>query len=401
MNRPYRLGVILSHPIHYYVPLFKLLGKCSDIDVTVLYCSDAGVREDYCPELGRNYRFDTPLLDGYGYRFIHNTSPFPSIFNFWGLINPGLIGEIRRGRFDAVMVMGWAHFSMLLAVAGARLSGTAVLMHGDSAPLYPLPWLKRTAKRIILRTLFRFVDAYLVCGTLNGQFYSQYGAERERMFLAPWSVDNEFFIRESDRHRMEWADHRRQLGLGPNQTVFIFVGKIVERKRPFELVQAIEQLSVEGEAVSLLIIGDGPDRRRIEEYVAQRRLEFIRFLGFVNQSEMPKYYSLSDVFVLPSEKDPRGTVTNEAMACGLPIVISDRVGVWGEGDIVRHDDNGYVFPFGRHDLLVEYLRDLARNKEKRVAMGQRSREIIKGWSHEVFVSGLRGALGFVGRRKSQ
>lgn len=399
VRRPYRLGMVLSHPIHYYVPLFRLLGKCSDIDLTVLYCSDAGVKEDYCPELGRYYQFDTPLLDGYKCRFVRNFSPRPSIFKFWGLINPGLLSEIRRERFDSVMVMGWGHFSLLLAIIGARLSRAAVFMHGDSAPLYPLPWLKRAAKRVILRTLFKGIDAYLVCGTLNKQFYLQYGAEHGRMFFAPWAVDNDFFIRESDRYRTQQVEHRRQLGLDPGETVFVFVGKLVERKRPFDLVRAIEKLAAEGERVALLLIGDGPDRRRIEEYTKLRELQCVRFLGFVNQSEMPKFYSLSDVFVLPSEMDPRGTVTNEAMACGLPVVISDRVGVWGEGDIVRHNDNGYVFPFGRHDLLVEYLRDLARNKEKRKAMGQRSREIIKGWSHDVFVAGLREALYFVGRRK--
>jgi glycosyltransferase involved in cell wall biosynthesis len=396
--KPYRLCMVLSHPIHYYVPLFKILETSPAIDLTVLYCSDAGVRKDYCPEFGATYQFDTPLLDGYRFEFIKNISPWSSVFHFWGLVNPGLLKQISRGQYDAVMVMGWGHLSMLIAILAARLSGTSVFMHGDSAPIYPLPWLKRLAKQCILRMLFRCVDAFLVCGTLNKLFYQQYGADPGRMFLTPWAVDNEFFIRESDRFRIHRAVLRRELNLAPNSTVVIFVGKMVQRKRPFDLVLAVEKLVAEGEQVSLLFVGIGPDKERIEEYTRRRGLSDVHFLGFVNQSEIPKLYAVADVFALPSEMDPRGTVTNEAMACGLPIIISDRVGVWGDGDIVRHGENGYVFQFGRSDLLIGYLRDLARHEDKRKAMGDRSREIIRDWNHHRFGAGLLEALKYVSVR---
>lgn len=396
--RPYRLAMVMPLPIHYYTPLMRRLAATDDIDLTVLYCSDAGSGDTYCPEIGGTYRVDLPLLDGYRSTFLPNRAPRPTPFNFWGLVNPGLLGAIRRGRFDGVMVMGWGHVSMFLALAAARITGTPVFMHGDSASLYPLPPVKRWVKDLRVRLVCAAVDAFLVCGALNRQFYLDYGVSPDRMFFTPWAVDNDFFAHASDEARPHRDDERRQLGIDPHATTFVYAGKLTARKRPLDLLVAVYTLAREGRNVALLFAGEGLERERLERYVADHLMTGVRFLGFVAPSRMPRIYAVSDAFVLPSEQDPRGTVTNEAMACGLPIVVSDRVGVWGDGDIVRHGDNGFVYPCGRVDLLTDHLRALAVDPARRLAMSRRSREIIAGWNHGVFVDGLREALGFVGRR---
>jgi len=126
--------------------------------------------------------------------------------------------------------------------------------------------------------------------------------------------------------------------------------------------------------------------------VKERNIPNVRFLGFVNQSRMPRMYALADVFVLPSARDHRGTVVNEAMACGLPIVITDQVGVWGEVDIVRNCDNGFVFPAGDIDRLAELLDTLVNDEALRSRMGARSLEIISAWDYESDIDGILSAL---------
>lgn len=400
--RPYRVAFVLPLPIHYYAPLMRRVAASPDIDLTVLYCSDTGVRETHCLEMGRSYRVDMPLLEGYRSRFVRNVAPRPTAFRFWGLINPGLVPILRAEKFDAVMVMGWGHASMFIALAAAKLSGTPVLMHGDSASLYPAPLWKRWLRDLRLRVVFSAVDAYLVCGTLNREFYLEYGASPDRMFFTPWAVDNDFFMTASDNARAHRDEERRRLAIDRRATVFLFVGKLVPRKRPLDALRAVRTLVEERRHVVLLFAGDGPERVRLERYAADHDLtRAVRFLGYVPQSDMPRVYAMSDVFVLPSEKDPRGTVTNEAMACGLPIVISDRVGVWGDGDIVRHGENGFVYPCARVDLLTDSLREMCAGPERRIRMGRRSREIISAWNHDVFVEGLRDALRFVRRREER
>jgi glycosyltransferase involved in cell wall biosynthesis len=114
---------------------------------------------------------------------------------------------------------------------------------------------------------------------------------------------------------------------------------------------------------------------------------------------MPLFYALADIFVLPSSLDPRGTVTNEAMACELPVVISNMVGIYGEGDIVRDGDNGFVYQVGDNDRLATLLDRLVEDGELRRRMGARSWEIIRRWNFERDVEGLLQALAFVSERR--
>jgi glycosyltransferase involved in cell wall biosynthesis len=147
--------------------------------------------------------------------------------------------------------------------------------------------------------------------------------------------------------------------------------------------------------VSVLFMGDGRERHTLEAYAREHGVASVHFVGFVNQSEMPSYYALADVLVLPSSFDPRGTVANEAMACGLPVVISTRVGIYGEGDIVRDGENGFVYPVGDNDALAELLDRLVEDESLRRRMGQRSWEIIREWNFERDVEGVLRALNHV------
>lgn len=393
-----RLAMVYSHPIHYYAPLLRKIAAEPSIDLTVLFCSTAGATREYCPDLGGYYQFDLPLLSGYRSVVVPNRSPRPTIFKFSGLFNPGLASELQRGRFDAVVVHGWGHLSMLIAIAKARLARIPVLVYGDSADTRPLgsQWLgKSVAKRLYLRTLLPAFNAYLVSGTFNRDFYRHFGASDDRMFLAPWSVDNDFFIEGSRTWRPGRDALLQEIGLDPAAPVFLWVGKMVKAKRAIDLLGAAERLVLNGRQVSVVLAGDGPERPALEAYVRDRGLSWVRFLGFVNQSGMPRTYALADVFVQPSEREARATVVNEAMASSLPVVVSDGTGVWGEGDIVRHGENGFVFRSHDVDDLARALEPLAADPSLRACMGQRSLEIIRTWSHDAFVDGLRRALAFV------
>jgi glycosyltransferase involved in cell wall biosynthesis len=164
----------------------------------------------------------------------------------------------------------------------------------------------------------------------------------------------------------------------------------MELKNPLHLLQAVERMRHRSR-VAVLFMGDGRERAALEAYARDRGLE-AHFLGFVNQLEMPSRYALADVLVLPSSTDNRGTVTNEAMACGLPVVISNMVGIYGEGDILRHGENGFVYRLGDNDALAAFLDRLVEDEPLRRRMGERSWEIIREWNFERDVDGVVRAL---------
>ena len=129
----------------------------------------------------------------------------------------------------------------------------------------------------------------------------------------------------------------------------------------------------------LVFAGDGPERSNLERRATELGLaDRVRFLGFLNQSQLPSAYCAADLFVLPSLFEPFGLVVNEAMLCGLPVAVSDRVGA--KFDLVRPDENGYVFPAGDVEALAAILRQILPDAEKRARMGAAARQRMETWS---------------------
>jgi glycosyltransferase involved in cell wall biosynthesis len=335
------------------------------------------------------YAWDIPLLEGYQYYFLRNYSLSESVSGFWGGVNPAILKELWTGRYDAVLLTGWYYASSILAFFGGWLTHTPIFIYGDSVSIQRRPWWIRAIKRIVLTGLFRTFSAFLISGTFNREFYAQYDVPVSKMFPFPWAIDNEYFFQQAARGRRQRAETRRQFGIPVDKPIIVFSGKLIPRKRPLDLLQAFEKL---GSDAVLLYVGEGELREELEHYVQEHNIFGVQFIGFVNQSHIPLVLSACDIFCLPSAHDPRGTVVNEAMACGLPVVVSEGVGVWGEEDIVRPGENGFVHKIGDIQALANYLHRLLSDEKLRLQMGQRSQAIIEKWGYEECLDGLLNAL---------
>lgn len=381
-----RVALVASHVIQYQDPFFRLLAADRDIDLTVFYCSRAGADVYRDEDMKTSLRWDLELLQGYRYRFLRN---FGRGDGYPRLINPGIIPAIVRGSHDAVILfLGWGTITSLLAIAACRISDTPFLLFGDSS--FPPPedrWRARI-RAGFLRTIFRLSSGFLVSGVLNAQYYRHYAADERRFFLVPWAIDNERFLAESRFAPGEREAMRARFDIAPDRVAFVFSGKLIPRKDPLTLLRAVAAMGHRDRAV-VVFLGDGELREELETFARARGLD-VRFAGFVNQTELPKFYAMCDAFVLPTLDDPRGTVINEAMACGLPVVVTDRTGPIG--DIARHGDNAFVFPAGDAGALATWLERLASDDALRERMGHRSHDIIADWSYQRGVEGVKEAL---------
>jgi len=381
-----RLGIVASHPIQYQVPLYRALSMVDGVDVTVLFLTRHGAVASVDHEFGLEMQFDVPLLEGYRHRFLLNVSPRPDPRGFFGSVNPGLMREYGfRAKADVVLVHGWFALSHWLAFAAASASQTPILLRGDSnaeAEL-SLSRVKRYVKQRVLGSLLRHVACCVAIGYLNREFYRLYGVSDDRIGWAPYSVDNERFVRGGVIGAESRVARLKGLGLDPTKPTVLFAGKLQPWKRPEDLLRAVSYSDLE---MNVLIIGDGPLRRGLEsKYGGDAR---IRFLGFVNQLEISQWYGASDMYVLPSSREQWGLGVNEAMAAGAVPVVSSAVGC-------RYDligpDCGRIFEVGDVEHLRATLRALGARPRLRREMRHAAMRRVRSYSIERTADGIVSA----------
>ncbi len=383
MSRPYRLAFLTSHPIQYQAPLFRALAQRPEIDLTVLFCSDQGARAYYDPGFGASFAWDIPLLEGYRSVFLPNLNRRGGPGRFFGLVNPSIVIELRRGHFDALVVHGWAYLTNWLAFAAASVLGIPLMIRGETNGLRePTGW-RRRLKRLLLGALFRRTAACLAIGSLNRRFYCDYGVAADRLFFTPYAVDTAFFHKMA-KTAAPRETLRAERGVSPETTVFLFCGKLIPVKRPLDVVSAFQRLGAHGRAV-LMYAGDGPMRMDVER--AADTLD-VRILGFRNQTELPHDYMVADVLVLPSEFEPWGLVVNEALAFGLSIIASDQVGA--APDLVKPEAGGQIIPIGDIDALALAMRRCIETPVRHARV--EAKRLVDTWTIGRSVDGIVDAL---------
>jgi glycosyltransferase involved in cell wall biosynthesis len=372
----YRVLAIATHPAQYQAPLFRRMAARADLDLHVAYCTLRGAEAAHDPEFGATVKWDIPLLDGYAWTLLPNSGSGAE--SFFGLRNPGLWKLIHEGKFDAVLCyVGYVRASFWIACFAAKFSRTAFLFGTDTHTLTPRDgrmW-KRRVKRIFWPFLFRMADQVIVPSSGGLGLMRSLGIRDDRITLTPYVVDNDWWLAESshvdrDAVRTSW-------GASPNDTVILFCAKLQPWKRPLDILHAFAKVSLPN--ARLIFAGEGPLRSVLETQASALGISSrVRFLGFVNQSQLPAVYKSADLMVLPSEYEPFAVVVNEAMLCGCPVAASDRVGA--ARDLIAHGRTGFVYPCGDVDALVALLRQATSGETRLSLIGRAARARMESWS---------------------
>lgn len=398
-----RLAYLVSHPIQYQAPLLRRIALEPDIDLTVLFGSDFSVRGYQDRGFGVEVAWDTPLLEGYRSEFLRplrdNGTVSPT-----APISRGIYRRLQQQdgspAFDAVWVHGYASVNSLQAILAANALGIPVLLRAESwlADRVRNPWTL-AVKTAFFQLLRKGVAAVLPIGTVNAAYWTHYFGRSVPQFLMPYAVNNEYFAGLAEAAAAREQELRAELGLAAGRPVILFASKLQQRKHADHLLEAYRRFIEDREPPDrpyLIIVGDGEQRAQLEAQAVQLGLSDVRFTGFRNQSELPRFFQLADVFVLPSRHEPWGLIVNEAMASGCPVIVSTDVGC--HLDLITDGVEGCVYPAGNIDALTRALRQVFSSPESPAKMGECAQQRIKAWTYEEDVSGLRRALAAVTRK---
>lgn len=385
----YRVLAIGSHPVQYMSPLLRRMAQHPQLDLSVVYCTLHGAQPAHDPDFNTTVQWDIPLLDGYSWQEIPNRGSGAD--SFWGLCNPDLWKIIRNGRFDAVLCyLSYISASFWISFFASRLSKTPFLFGTDASSILPRDgarW-KVHFKTALWPRLYSLADQVFVPSNATRDLMLSLGLPAERVTLTPYSVDNDWWMARSQKVDREAV--RASWGAGPETRVILFCAKLQPWKRPLDLLRAFAQAHLLD--ALLVYAGEGAQRRELEMEASRLGVsERVRFLGFLNQTQLPPVYTASDLMVLPSEYEPFAVVVNEASCCSCAVVTSDRVGA--ARDLVVPVDPGLVYPCGDVAALSTLLVNLCGDRTRLRHLGQASKVRMATWSPEDTVTGTVAAVG--------
>lgn len=346
-----KLGVVASHPIQYQVPWFRKLAERMDLTVFFAHQPDARAQG---AGFGKAFVWDVDLLSGYRHEFLANMAKTPGTSYFFGCDTPAVAERITEEKFDAVILTGWNLKCYWQASKVCRTLGIPVVVRGDSQLGTPRSKVKQLVKEVVYRILLRQFDGFLCVGARNREYLKHYGVGDARIFSAPHFVDNDWFAARAAQGNP--ARVRTGWGCRENDAVVMFAGKFIQEKRALDLLHAVASMPESGRPL-VVMVGAGRLESNLRDAASGAGIQVV-FTGFKNQSELPELYAAADAIVLPSFSETWGLVVNEAMACGVPVVVSDACGC--APDLVEVGVTGFTYPCGDVAALAECLKEIVR-----------------------------------------
>ena len=325
-SRP-KVVIVTNIPAPYRVHQFALLADGKRYDYLVYFCAASEPNRQW--RQPGNYRFRHEILNARPHTFLGGYSYFI----------PGFLFRLLREKPRVVIVGGFS-LQLLLARLYARLRHAGVIVMNDSNILYEqsLPGWRTTLRRLLVRG----IDGGIGCSRLGMEYLRWLGVPSDRIALSRCVNDVTSFSERTRAFRERRAEERRRLGLPGEALVLLFVGRLENCKGIRELLDAFEAVRAGGAGdLHLLLVGDGPLSDPLGRIVLERSLgSFVTFAGFKSYEEMPRFYALADLAVVPTLKECYSLVVSEAIAAGIPVLCSTFAGA---RDLLEDGCRGRLF----------------------------------------------------------
>ncbi|HZF08592.1 MAG TPA: glycosyltransferase [Thermoanaerobaculia bacterium] len=366
-----RITFLVERPTQFEAPFFRYVAQAAgtsgdEHELRVLFTGEEVGRPVFDPELGQEIAWGFDLLAGYPHAIVPARGR-----GRW------LARAISRESCDLLIVNGYTRWVYLLAAALARRAGVPTALRLDSVLWDAAAGPGRGKPLLFSLLLLPLFDLFLGVGTLTLDYLTACGVPAERRGLFPYAVDVEHFRAASHLGADERAAARERLGMpaGSNGAKAVLaVAKLAPREAPWDLLRALPFLPGD---VRLLLAGDGPARADLERLAAELGPDRVRFLGYVPYGELPALYAAADLFVHPVREERWGVSVAEALACGLPVVTSSRVGA--AHDLVIPGGNGAVYPAGEPRQLAQCIAEALALDPGRIAAT--SRAVLARWDY--------------------
>lgn len=382
MNKDRKIDFIIIQNIisPYKTLLFNTLKKVinDELSFKVLYLAETeNIREWKIDKRGIKFPYEV-LFKG-SINTVNAIKMADKIYKKMNCYNP-----------EIIIIGGYNYFAYWAALIWVKIHKKKIAIIIESHYLdKPRTIIKENIKKLFVSSC----DVVFVSGKRHKEYVINLGLHAEKIYIIKGvggvniSLLNQRKIKRFKANKIKLCKEMNM----PCKNYFLFVGRFSPEKNIIYLLECFGKLQEEGlEEWGLILVGNGPQKKEIESFINKNKIKNVVLPGFVQKEEIPFYYAISNIFVLPSISEPWGLVVNEAIACGLPVLVSNRCGCYP--DIVHDGENGFSFnPFNEKEL-IKFMKNITRGKYNLEIMSKASLKIIKDYTPEKSSEIIKNAI---------
>ena len=372
----HRVAILTEIISPYRIPVFNALAKHKGIDLKVIFLAETDPALRQWRVYKDEIRFSYEILPSRRFR----------AGNAHLLLNAKLSASLQKFSPASIICGGYNYIASWRALMWARRRGVRFVLWSESNAQDARG--QRMSVEFLKAHFLKRCDRFVVPGRSAFEYLRSLGSPAESIFTAPNAVDNAYFAAQAENARAHATEFREKLKL-PSRFI-LFVGRLVPEKGIFDLLEAYAKLdSGLRSEVGLVFAGDGVSREELARRAKCISPGTVCYPGFAQREDLAGLYALAETLVLPTHSDPWGLVVNEAMACGLPIIVSSVAGC--SPDLVEDGWNGYIVPPRDSEKLSVAIDSLLRQPHLKQRMSAHSSERIRNYSPEACADGLAAA----------
>ena len=361
--------------LDYRIPVFKALDELAGQKLRIIFSKDY-IPDRVCDKIeqllgdraiGLSGEWRVGPEDRYG--MANNRFSFR--------FHPGLFDTIRKSKPDILIADGFFKWTTVsipykliynvpLAICYERTFHTE----------RNAQWYRTYYRRVVTR----LTDAMCCSGRLCGEYTQWIGIDPARITYGHMVADTNGLVgKASALSKESIEDLRKKWGI--QGILILYVGRLIALKGVRQLLGAWAEFEAKHtNKATLMFVGDGDLSDELKTICRQRNFTGVSFVGTVDYDNIAKYYTASDVLIMPTLEDNWSLVVPEAMACGLPILCSKYNGCWPE--LVHDGINGWVFDPLKPDDILRVLESCIGHRKELKKMGEKSRQIVSHFSPE-------------------
>jgi glycosyltransferase involved in cell wall biosynthesis len=368
-----KVMIVTNIPNPYRIPLFNEINNqlsARGITLIVLFGARGYSRRMFKLDI-QECGFDYQILNNWVFKLGKNKKTW---FTYGGLLKSA--GKLNP---DKIIIIGYSWGTVKLWLRSFFKKTDYIIWSGSTLhPYRKISFLRKIERRLMVSRASGFI-AY---GSKAREYLIGIGAKPDKVFIAINTVDTDFFVNKT-------REYKEKLKVKKSRKYLTYIGYLIPRKNVFRLLEIVEVLLQKRDDFILDIIGDGSDRKGLEKMALEKNLTpHIRFLGFKQKEELPRYLARSSCFLFQTDYDIWGLVLNEAMAAGVPCIASVHAGA--SVDLIQEEKTGFISDFADVTRVVKQIDWILSHPEKAEKMGMQASEFIQKQA-----SLLKSARGFL------